>query len=195
MSTHPATDRLSAAHKVLPALAAIAAACAVLVMVLALTSCTTQTPPTSAPTPVAPAWKDAPDTYKLAIAAAVTDHGCGHTVTTGLVAAQIQAESNFDASAVSAAGAQGPAQILRHTFAQYAPSVGAHDPFNPHDAAAVLVAVDCANAAQLSAHSIPATIENLSAAWTSGVSSVIGGKVMVEVQNEAKAIAGAATAP
>lgn len=193
MSTHP--DRLSAAHKVLPALAAIAAACAVLVMVLALTGCTTHTPPTSAPTPVAPAWKDAPDTYKLAIAIAVTDHGCGHTVTTGLVAAQIQAESNFDATAVSAAGAQGPAQILPHTFAQYAPSVGAHDPFNPHDATAVLVAVDCANATQLTAHQIPATAEKLSAAWTTGAAAVVDSTVTPEVVEQAAKIAAAATAP
>lgn len=118
MSTRTAshTDRLTTPHKVLPALAVIAAACAVLVMALALSNCATPAQPTGIPTPVAPAWKDAPDNYKLAIARAVTDHGCGHPVTTGLIAAQIQAESNFDTKAVSAAGAQGPAQVLPHTF-------------------------------------------------------------------------------
>lgn len=107
-------------------------------------------------------------------------------MTTGLVAAQIQAESNFDASAVSTAGAQGPAQILPHTFAQYAPSVGAYDPFNPHDATAVLVAADCANANQLAVHQIPATTENLSAAWTTGAAAVIAGTVPADAIDHAR---------
>jgi soluble lytic murein transglycosylase-like protein len=51
-------------------------------------------------------------------------------VSSALLAAQLMAESNFDPSAVSPAGAQGIAQFIPGTAAAY----GLRDPFDPEEA-------------------------------------------------------------
>lgn len=56
-----------------------------------------------------------PEEYKEPIKKAAKVAGLPESI----VAAQIQAESNFDKNAGSPAGAQGPAQFLPETFAQY----------------------------------------------------------------------------
>lgn len=64
-----------------------------------------------------------PSAYRNAILAAAARHG----VSAALLAAQLMAESGFDPSAVSSAGALGIAQFIPSTAAAY----GLHDPFDP----------------------------------------------------------------
>jgi cell wall-associated NlpC family hydrolase len=68
-------------------------------------------------------------------------------ITPALIAAQIQAESGWNAQDLSAAGAQGVAQFMPETFPSYAgddDSTGNVSPFNPADAIVAAGRYDCA---------------------------------------------------
>lgn len=120
------------------------------------------------------AWTATPVDYRDAINTAIDSHGC-EAVSPDLIAAQTYIETRFTATATSAAGAEGPAQILPAQWNQLAPAVDATDPNNPHDAMAVLVAADCQIANELSAAQVDVTPVTIAAAWNAGTKSVIDG--------------------
>lgn len=71
-----------------------------------------------------------------------------------LVVTQVRSASKFDAQAVSAAGAQGPAQLMPSTFAVYGADddgSGVASPFDVVDAVAALTRLDCSIARELGA--------------------------------------------
>lgn len=92
------------------------------------------------------------------------------------MAAPFYVASGFRSEVVSRAGAQGPAQILPSQWAQHADRVGAHDPNDPADSAAVLVAMDCTIIQHLQETGQVASPENIVAAWVGGPQSVGSGQ-------------------
>lgn len=145
---------------IIAALAALAASAAVVV------GCSTQQPSSKA-------WQSAPDTYKTAISDAVALHGCD-SVDRDLVAAQTKTESDFgEGGDLSPAGAVGPAQLPSSVWNKVAPTVNAHDPRDPGDAMAVLVAHDCDIASTLNAAHVTVNPEMIAAAYNSGTDAVI----------------------
>ncbi|MBD0689394.1 NlpC/P60 family protein [Streptomyces sp. CBMA123] len=90
-------------------------------------------------------------------------------VTASLLAAQLYTESNFDAKAVSPAGAQGIAQFMPATWAQYGQG---GDVFNPGDAVAAQARYDCVLADEVKGVAGDST-ENMLAAYNAGSGAVI----------------------
>lgn len=69
-----------------------------------------------------------------------------------LVVTQVRSASDFDGQAVSAAGAQGPAQLMPSTFAVYGSDDdgnGVASPFDVVDAVSALTRLDCSIAREL----------------------------------------------
>ncbi|PBI91140.1 hypothetical protein BKP42_54920 [Rhodococcus erythropolis] len=81
----------------------------------------------TSPSSLSPAWSAAPDEHHNAISGTLAAHGCDE-VSQHLVAAQIQRASNFDSSAVTPAGARGPAQIMPSLFEKYRAQLGGTAP-------------------------------------------------------------------
>ena len=124
---------------------------------------------------VATAAAGVPAPYAHAVATAPIKL-CGHDVVNpDLIARQLYGESRFDTRAVSAAGAQGPAQLTPEMFAVYGADDdhnGAASPFDITDAVSAMVRVDCALATALTERGHPADQESIVAAYTGGIAAV-----------------------
>ncbi|GAA1219163.1 transglycosylase TgdA [Kitasatospora nipponensis] len=96
-------------------------------------------------------------------------------VTASLLAAQLYTESNFNAKAVSPVGAQGLAQFMPATWAQYGvdgDGDGVKDVFDPADAIAAQAKYDCVLADEVKG--VPGdSTENMLAAYNAGGGAVI----------------------
>ena len=93
-----------------------------------------------------------------------------------LLAAQIDAESGWNPSAVSPAGAEGIAQFLPATFATYARNddgTGNVSPFNPVDAVMAMGRYDCALLADVSGLTGQTPVSLMLAAYNAGVGAVL----------------------
>jgi cell wall-associated NlpC family hydrolase len=93
-----------------------------------------------------------------------------------LLAAQIDAESSWNPSAVSPAGAEGIAQFLPATFATYARNddgTGNVSPFNPVDAVMAMGRYDCALLADVSGLTNQTLVSLMLAAYNAGVGVVL----------------------
>jgi cell wall-associated NlpC family hydrolase len=93
-----------------------------------------------------------------------------------LLAAQIDAESGWNPSAVSASGAEGIAQFLPATFATYARNddgTGNVSPFNPVDAVMAMGRYDCALLADVSGLTGQTPVSLMLAAYNAGVGAVL----------------------
>jgi cell wall-associated NlpC family hydrolase len=93
-----------------------------------------------------------------------------------LLAAQIDAESGWNPSAVSPAGAEGIAQFLPATFATYARNddgTGNVSPFNPVDAVMAMGRYDCALLADVSGLTGQTPVSLMLAAYNAGVGAVV----------------------
>jgi cell wall-associated NlpC family hydrolase len=93
-----------------------------------------------------------------------------------LLAAQIDAESGWNPSAVSPAGAEGIAQFLPATFAAYARNddgTGYVSPFNPVDAVMAMGRYDCALLADVSGLTGQTPVSLMLAAYNAGVGAVL----------------------
>ncbi|MFD7580554.1 NlpC/P60 family protein [Kitasatospora sp. NPDC059817] len=96
-------------------------------------------------------------------------------VTASLLAAQLYTESNFDPKAVSPVGAQGIAQFMPGTWAQYGvdgDGDGIKDVFNAADAIAAQAKYDCVLADEVKGVAGDST-ENMLAAYNAGGGAVI----------------------
>lgn len=129
---------------------------------------------TSAGVAQASAYDVAPAEYARWIDAAIP--GCTHpAVTRDLIAAQLNFASGFDQRAVSASGAQGPAQYTPgawNTYGRDGDLDGASDPFNIGDAVTTLVNEDCTRAQDLELAGKPADTASITAAWFGGTALV-----------------------
>jgi len=98
-------------------------------------------------------------------------------ITAPLLAAQEQAESGFHPGAVSPAGAQGIAQIIPSTWAQYGRDEngdGRADPLDPQDAIAAQARIMCDLVDQVQAAGIPGDVIDLAlAAYNAGIGAVL----------------------
>jgi NlpC/P60 family/Transglycosylase SLT domain len=95
-------------------------------------------------------------------------------VSAAQIAAQIQQESGWRATAVSSAGAEGIAQFLPATFAVYGrpDAPGPLSPFNPADAIMAMGRYDCAIASAVGA--VPGSLlSNMLAGYNAGISAVL----------------------
>jgi cell wall-associated NlpC family hydrolase len=93
-----------------------------------------------------------------------------------LLAAQIDAESGWNPSAVSPAGAEGIAQFLPATFATYGrddDGTGNVSPFNPVDAVMAMSRYDCALLADVSGLTDQTPVSLMLAAYNAGVGAVL----------------------
>ena len=93
-----------------------------------------------------------------------------------LLAAQIDAESGWNPSAVSPAGAEGIAQFLPATFATYARNddgTGNVSPFNPVDAVMAMGRYDCALLADVSGLTGQTPVSLMLAAYNAGIGAVL----------------------
>jgi cell wall-associated NlpC family hydrolase len=93
-----------------------------------------------------------------------------------LLAAQIDAESDWNPSAVSPAGAEGIAQFLPATFALYGKDddgTGEVSPFDAVDAVMAMGRYDCALVAQVSGLSDDYPVSLMLAAYNAGVGAVL----------------------
>lgn len=114
----------------------------------------------------------APAPYDTLIPAAVAQY-CP-ALTAPLLAAQIEAESNFNAAATSSAGAAGPAQFMPGTWAQEGidgDGDGRADIRNPADAVASAASYDCKLLAAVSDVAGDPTA-NMLAAYNAGLGNV-----------------------
>ena len=97
------------------------------------------------------------------------------TVTPALLATQIEAESGWNPTAISPAGAQGLSQFMPGTWGRWGvdgDGDGVADPFNPLDAIPSQARYDCVLAAQVAAVAgDPA--QNMLAAYNAGPSAVL----------------------
>jgi cell wall-associated NlpC family hydrolase len=97
-------------------------------------------------------------------------------ITAPLLAAQIDAESGWNPSAVSPAGAEGIAQFLPATFAAYARNddgTGNVSPFNPVDAVMAMGRYDCALLVDVSGLTGQTPMSLMLAAYNAGVGAVL----------------------
>lgn len=130
-------------------------------------------PATAAPAPRSPAY--VPAEYVSAVTTAPLAL-CGHDVVdSDLVARQLRGESRFSRWAVSASGAQGPAQLTPRMFAVYGADDdgnGVASPFDIGDAVSALVRTDCAITTDLLATGHAVDPVSVIAAYTGGLTAV-----------------------
>ncbi len=96
-----------------------------------------------------------------------------------LLAAQIDAESGWNPSAVSPAGAEGIAQFMPATFAAYGRNddgTGNVSPFNPVDAVMAMGRYDCALLADVSGLTGQTPVSLMLAAYNAGIGAVLAFK-------------------
>lgn len=115
-----------------------------------------------------------PAQYHQALATAPLS--CGHgEVTAELIAAHMQADSNWDQFAQSPAGALGPAQMFPDVFAVYGADDdgdGVASPFDIADAVNAAVRVDCAIVTQLKSVGHSADPVSIISAYIGGMAGV-----------------------
>ncbi len=98
-----------------------------------------------------------------------------------LLAAQIDAESGWNPTAVSPAGGEGIAQFMPATFATYGRNddgTGNVSPFNPVDAVVALGRYDCALLADVSALLGQTPVSLMLAAYNAGIGAVLAFKAI-----------------
>ena len=119
---------------------------------------------------------DVPEPYAAAIATAISTCPDRPGVTPKLVAAQIDADSNFNASAYNeSTGTRGPAQFTASewdTFGVDADHNGTASPFDISDAVTALVGLDCYLADELTRRGHPADSVSIAAARVGGIDNV-----------------------
>lgn len=96
-------------------------------------------------------------------------------ISPAFIAAQLDAESGFDAAAVGPAGQAGPAQLTPQTAAAFLVDADLSGTASPHDigdAVVALVRADCDLLDRLTAAGEPTDPETIAAAYTGGTANV-----------------------